>query len=105
MVPVTLLSGEHFTAGRPLDWLWIGLMTLVPGSAHLVLNWAHRFVSVTVSSVIVSVNPVVAAGGAAVVLNQSLRPQQIIGGLVAILAVAVVARRAASVEPVEVPAT
>lgn len=103
MVPVTLLSGERLTAGTPIDWLWIGLMTLVPGSAHLVLNWAHRFVRVTVSSVIVSVNPVVAAGAAAVVLHQSLGPLQIIGGLAAILAVAVVARRAASVEPVEVP--
>jgi drug/metabolite transporter (DMT)-like permease len=97
-------SGVMLVAAAAMDWLWIGLTTLVPGSAHLVLNWAHRFVRVTVSSVIVSVNPVVAAGAAAVVLNQSLGPLQIIGGLAAILAVAVVARRAASVDPVEVPA-
>jgi drug/metabolite transporter (DMT)-like permease len=104
MVPVTLVSGQRLTAGTPLDWLWIGVMTLVPGSAHLVLNWAHRFVGVTVSSVIVSVNPVVAAGAAAVFLHQSLGPLQVIGGVAAILAVAVVARRAARVEGVEVVA-
>jgi drug/metabolite transporter (DMT)-like permease len=104
MVPVTLLSGEPLSAGAPLDWLWLGLMTLVPGSAHLVLNWAHRFVNVSVSSVIVSVNPVVAAGAAAVVLHQSLDLMQVTGCLVAVLAAAVVAHRAASVDAVEVAA-
>jgi drug/metabolite transporter (DMT)-like permease len=102
MVPVTLLSGEHLTAGRPLDWLWMGLMTLVPGGAHVALNWAHRFVGVSVSSVIVSVNPVVAAGAAAVVLHQSIDFLQVMGGLVAILAVAIVASRTARGGPVEV---
>jgi drug/metabolite transporter (DMT)-like permease len=100
VLPVALLSGERLSAGTPLDWLWLGVMTLVPGSAHLLLNWAHRFVEVSVSSVIVSVNPIVAAGAAAVVLNQSLDLLQVIGCLVAVLAAAIVARRAASVDAV-----
>jgi drug/metabolite transporter (DMT)-like permease len=101
MVPVALISGQRFTAGTPLDWLWIGLMTLVPGGAHLASNWAHRFVGVTVSSVIVAANPVVAAGAAAIFLRQSLGLVQIIGGLAAIMAVAAVAGRAVRVEAVE----
>lgn len=101
MVPVALVSGQRLTVGTPLDWLWIGLMTLVPGGAHLASNWAHRFVGVTVSSVIVAANPVVAAGAAAVFLHQSLSPLQIVGGLAAILAIAVVASRAVRVEAVE----
>jgi drug/metabolite transporter (DMT)-like permease len=96
IVPVLLLSGQPLAAASPLDWLWLGLMTLVPGSAHVVLNWAHRFVDASVSSVIVSVNPAVAAGAAAVVLHQSLDLVQVTGGLVAVFAAAVVARRAAS---------
>ncbi|MGO9657178.1 MAG: DMT family transporter [Acidimicrobiales bacterium] len=101
VVPVSLLSGEPLSAGTPLDWLWLGLMTVVPGSAHLVLNWAHRFVAVSVSSVIVSVNPIVAAGAATVVLHQSLDLLQVTGGLVAVFAAAIVARRAARVGAVE----
>jgi drug/metabolite transporter (DMT)-like permease len=101
MVPVALVSGQHFTVGTPTDWLWIGLMTLGPGGAHLASNWAHRFVGVTVSSVIVAANPVVAAGAAAVFLHQSLGLMQIIGGLAAIMAVAVVAGRAVRIEAVE----
>jgi drug/metabolite transporter (DMT)-like permease len=67
----------------------------------LASNWAHRFVGVTVSSVIVAANPVVAAGAAAIFLRQSLGLVQIIGGLAAIMAVAAVAGRAVRVEAVE----
>ncbi len=104
VLPVALLSGEPLSAGTPLDWLWLGVMTLVPGGAHLALNWAHRFVAVSVSSVIVSVNPIVAAGAAALVLDQALNPLQVTGCLVAVIAASVVARRAASAGAVEVGA-
>jgi drug/metabolite transporter (DMT)-like permease len=98
MVPVTLLSREHLTAGTLEDWLWLGLLALLPGAAHLLANWAHRFVDVSVSSVIVSINPVIAAGAAAVVLHQSLNGSQTAGGLVAVLAVVMLARRAARIK-------
>jgi drug/metabolite transporter (DMT)-like permease len=97
MIPVTLLSREHLTAGTLQDWLWLSLLALLPGAAHLLANWAHRFVDVSVSSVIVSVNPVIAAGAAAVVLHQSLDGSQTAGGLIAVLAVLMLARRAARV--------
>ena len=99
MVPVTLLSREHLTAGNLQDWLWLSLLALLPGAAHLLSNWAHRFVDISVSSVIVSVNPVIAAGAAAVVLHQSLDAWQTAGGLLAIVGVVMVARRAASFKP------
>jgi drug/metabolite transporter (DMT)-like permease len=105
MVPVTLLSREHLTAGTPQDWLWLGLLALLPGGAHLLTNWAHRFVDISVSSVIVSINPVIAAGAAAIVLHQALDAWQTAGGLVAIVGVVMVARRAARVEPSAEPAT
>jgi drug/metabolite transporter (DMT)-like permease len=105
MVPVTLLSREHLTAGNLQDWLWLGLLALLPGAAHLLSNWAHRFVDISVSSVIVSVNPVIAAGAAAVVLHQSLDGWQTAGGLLAIVGVVMVARRAATFKPNKEPVT
>jgi drug/metabolite transporter (DMT)-like permease len=105
MVPVTLLSREHLTAGNLQDWLWLSLLALLPGAAHLLSNWAHRFVDISVSSVIVSVNPVIAAGAAAVVLHQSLDAWQTAGGLLAILGVVMVARRAATFKPHRQPIT
>jgi drug/metabolite transporter (DMT)-like permease len=99
MVPVTLLSREHLTIGTARDWLWLSLLALLPGIAHLLSNWAHRFLDISVSAVIVSVNPVIAAGAAAAVLHQSLDRWQAAGGLIALVGVVMVARRAAKLEP------
>jgi drug/metabolite transporter (DMT)-like permease len=93
VTPVALLSGEKLTPARPTDWLWVGLLSLVPGAGHLLFNWAHRYVEISVSSVIGSGNPVVASVAALIILGQPLTPLQVVGGLVAVIAIAVVARR------------
>lgn len=104
IAPVTLLSGERLMGGTPADWLWMGLLALIPGGAHLLVNWSHRFVGVSVSSVIVSVNPVVAAGAAVVVLGQRLDAVQVVGGVVAVVAASMIARRAVREQPALVSA-
>lgn len=93
VTPVALLSGENLTPARPTDWLWVGLLSLVPGAGHLLFNWAHRFVEVSVSSVIGAGNPVVASVAALMILRQPLTALQVAGGLVAVVAIAAVARR------------
>lgn len=93
MTPVVLLSGQSLTRVRSGDWIWILLMAIVPGGAHLVMNWAHRYVDASVSSAIACLNPLVAAVAAFVILNQPLGPVQILGLLIAIAAIAVIAAR------------
>lgn len=93
LLPVLFLSGESAAVPHPGDWLWILLLALVPGTGHLLINWAHRSVDVSVSSVIGASNPIFAAGGAWIVLGQGLGAIQIASGIVAIAAIAVVAAR------------
>lgn len=93
VTPVALLSGEKLTPARPTDWLWVALLSLVPGAGHLLFNWAHRFVEVSVSSVIGTGNPVVASVAALMILGQPLTALQVVGGVVAVVAIAAVARR------------
>lgn len=95
MTPVALLSGEHLGPVRPADWCWLALLALVPGSGHLLFNFAHRVVDVSVSSVVSAGNPVVASLLALVVLGEPLDAIQVAGGIVAVLAIAAVARQAA----------
>jgi drug/metabolite transporter (DMT)-like permease len=57
------------------------------------MNWAHRYVDASVSSVIGSSNPIVAAVAAMVILGQPLTSTQVACGLVAIGAITVVAAR------------
>ncbi len=101
LTPIVLLSGQSLARVKAGDWLWICLLAVVPGSAHLIMNWAHRYVDASVSSVIGSSNPIVAAVAAMAILGQPLTAVQVGAGLVGIGAIAVVAARHR--QPVESP--
>jgi drug/metabolite transporter (DMT)-like permease len=93
LTPIVLLAGQSLGRVEAGDWLWISLLAIVPGSAHLLMNWAHRYVDASVSSVIGSSNPIVSAVAAVVILGQPLTAVQVCGGLVGVAAIAVVATR------------
>ena len=93
LTPIVLVSGQSLGRVEAGDWLWIALLAVVPGGAHLAMNWAHRYVDASVSSVIGSSNPIVAAAAAVVILGQPLTIVQVACGLVAIAAITVVASR------------
>ena len=95
MTPVALVSGEPLAPVRPADWFWLALLAIVPGSGHLLFNFAHRFVDVSVSSVVSAGNPVIASLLALLVLGEPLEAVQVVGGIVAVLAIAAVAYHAA----------
>jgi drug/metabolite transporter (DMT)-like permease len=95
MTPVALLCGEPLAPVRPADWFWIALLAIVPGTGHLLFNYAHRFVDVSVSSVVSAGNPIIASLLALLVLGEPLDAVQVAGGIVAVLAIAAVAYQAA----------
>ncbi|MGA2531071.1 MAG: DMT family transporter [Acidimicrobiales bacterium] len=90
---VVLASGQNLGRVEAGDWLWIALLAVVPGGAHLMMNWAHRYVDASISSVIGSSNPIVAAAAAVVILGQKVSLLQILCGLAALAAITVVAGR------------
>ena len=98
ITPIVLLSGQSLGRVEAGDWLWIFLLAIVPGGAHLVMNWAHRYVEASVSSAISCLSPLVAAVAAMVILGQPLTVVQVCGVLVGLAAIAVVAAR--HIEPV-----
>jgi drug/metabolite transporter (DMT)-like permease len=77
--------------------LWIALLSVVPTGAHLLMNWAHRYLDVSIASIIGSANPIVAAVASYVILGQRLDAIQMAGGIVGIAAITVIARRRAPV--------
>jgi drug/metabolite transporter (DMT)-like permease len=92
ITPVALASGESFTAIPARDWGWIVALAVVPGVGHVLMNWGHRFVDASVSSVIAILNAPVAAVAALIILGQALSLFQIACGSVAVIAIALVAR-------------
>jgi drug/metabolite transporter (DMT)-like permease len=93
VTPIVLLSNESLARVQAGDWLWISLLALVPGTGNLVMNWAHRYVDASVSSVIGCLSPLIAAIAARVILSQSLSAVQIGGVVGGLSAIAVVATR------------
>jgi drug/metabolite transporter (DMT)-like permease len=103
MTPLTLISGQDLTIGRTQDFVWLAILIVLANGGHLLMTWAHRHVDVSVSSVILLGSPAVAAIAALLILGEALSPLQIAGGVMVLVGVGAVARRAARVaesEPV-----
>ena len=78
--------------GEPGEWPWIVALAVVPGVGHVLMNWGHRFVDASVSAVIGILNAPVAAVAALIILGQALSLLQILCGVVAVTAIALVAK-------------
>jgi drug/metabolite transporter (DMT)-like permease len=72
--------GARLTGLGGDDWLAIAYLTLVGTAAHVLVNWAQRYVDLSVASLILLAQPVVATFGAAVMLDQRIAPVGIVGG-------------------------
>jgi drug/metabolite transporter (DMT)-like permease len=90
---VVLLAHQSLGGVHSRDWIWIVILSIVPGSGHLIMNWAHRYVDASVSSVVACLSPLVAAVAAMIFLGQSLTILQIFGVIVGLAAVALIAVR------------
>jgi drug/metabolite transporter (DMT)-like permease len=93
VTPIVFISGQSLSQVKVDDWTWIILLAVVPGSGHLIMNWAHRYVDASVSSILGCLSPLVAAVAAIPILGQSLTVSQIVGVLVGLAAIAAVAAR------------
>lgn len=94
VTPVALVHGLEVSALSGGDWARILTVVFTSGvGAHMLVNWAHPYVKVSVSSVIVLLTPVVATTGAWVVLDESLTALQMLGNGVTLAAIVAVTRR------------
>lgn len=101
VTPVALLSGQRLDPGGPGAWAWIAALAIGSGGmGHLLLNWAHGHVELSVMSLLTLAVPVVAVISARVFLGEQLVLAQILGMAVVILALAVVALHTARPVPV-----
>ena len=69
------------------------------GVGHLLINWAHDHVELTVMSLLTLAVPVFAVASAAIFLDEGVTWVQVFGMLIVIGALSVVAVRAARTEP------
>lgn len=89
ITPIALLSGQDVASGGLADWVWLGVFVLFPGAgAHLLMAWAHRYVDVSVSSLMIVGVPVISVVAAWLVLDEPLNALTVIGSIVVVVAIA-----------------
>jgi drug/metabolite transporter (DMT)-like permease len=93
VTPIVFISGQSLSQVKLGDWTWIVMLAVVPGGGHLIMNWSHRYVDASISSILGCLSPLVAAVAAIPILGQSLTFSQVAGVLVGLGAIAAVAAR------------
>ncbi len=105
VAPIALLSGQQLDPGGAGDWGWIaGLAIGSGGIGHLLINWAHEHVDLSVMSLLTLAVPVVAVVSAAIFLDEPIGWIQAVGMAVVIAALGVVVRQTTRPPEVAVPA-
>jgi drug/metabolite transporter (DMT)-like permease len=104
IAPLALATGELTGPTARLTWSafgWVVLIVLLPGSGHLLINWAHNHTTITTSSLLTLLIPVLSTAGGALWLSQRIDGVQAAGIGVVVVALAVVIlgdARAAAIE-------
>jgi drug/metabolite transporter (DMT)-like permease len=100
LLPMAALDAGRVVPGWPSvgQWAWLCLLLAVPGTGHLLMNWAHLHVSLSLAGLLTLAIPALSAFGAWLALDQELDPVQVVGMAVVIASLVVVVRRDARLQ-------
>ena len=91
--PVAIASGTLGVGVRPADWMWLALFLVGAQGGHVLVAWAHAEVDVSVSSMFVLAQPIIASVAAMALLGEPLTGLEVLGGAVVVASVAAIVRR------------
>ena len=101
VTPIALVFGGRIDPGGLDSWAWICLLAIGSGGiGHLVINWAHDHVDLTVMSLLTLAVPVFAVVSAALFLDEDVTWVQVLGMAIVLGALSVVAVSTAREVPV-----
>jgi drug/metabolite transporter (DMT)-like permease len=89
LVPLIVVHGDRLSAPHATSWLWVVAMVALPGTGHLLLNYAHEYVRLSLLGLLTLLNPVVSTLLAWLLLDERLVLVQIAGMAVVIGALGV----------------
>lgn len=98
ITPIVALSGQPLGRLDARDLGYLALFVLGASSGHLLVAWAHSTVDVSVSSLLMLAQPVIAPIAALLILGEPIGPLAIAGGLIVIASLAAIVRRATAAD-------
>ena len=79
VTPVALASGQSLRVPDGRTW-WLLAMTVVLGGAgHFLMNWAHAYTPIMLTSLLTLASPPVSVAAAAVVVDEPVLPAHVVG--------------------------
>lgn len=94
IAPVVLLVGGPLAVDSAGSWAVIVAIAVISGGlGHWLMNWAHAHIPLAMASLMTLIIPVAAVATAAVLLDESIGPQQLVGIGVVLGALAMVILR------------
>ena len=100
LAPVAVIDAGGVVVPTSEQMWWLLALMIVPATGHLLMNWAHGVVHLSIASLATLVIPVISSVGAVFLFSETLRPLQLIGMAVVLTALAYVIAKDAQVEPV-----
>jgi drug/metabolite transporter (DMT)-like permease len=93
LIPVSVVSTGGVDVPDAGTLAGLGVLVLIPGTGHLLMNWAQAHLRLTMSSTLTLALPVLSTVGAALFLDEPVVALQVLGMVVVLLALAVLVRR------------
>ncbi|QDU86157.1 EamA-like transporter family protein [Planctomycetes bacterium Pla163] len=87
VVAPSLLLAEAVLPTSGWQWFLIAALALGPGNGHLLVNWAHRRVTVAFASLVLTAVPLLAGLWAHLVLDEPFGPEHVLGAVVVAIAI------------------
>lgn len=93
LTPFMAAWGRNAAGPRGIDWALIAAVAFVSGTGgHLLVTWAHRHIDLSVMSLVMVTQPIIATVMARAWLSEPVTLVQTAGGVVALLSLAMVVR-------------
>jgi drug/metabolite transporter (DMT)-like permease len=94
-LPIVAVSGQDIVPSSPASWFWVVAMVALPGTGHLLVNYAHASLSLSITSMLTLLGPVTSTLLAFWFLDQTVAPVQVVGMAIVLAALGVVVLRQA----------
>jgi len=103
LLPLALIDAGGVVMPNSTQWLWIAALLAGPGTGHLLMNWAHPRIRLTLSSMLTLAIPVLSTAGGAVFYSEGIDLAQVVGMCVVISVLVLVVRRDAALTGSSIP--
>lgn len=95
LFPISIVDAGGIDLPSWEQWAWLAALLAVPGTGHMLMNWAHSHVRLVIASMLTLAIPVLSSIGAVLFLDETVNGIQVFGMVITLGALALVIRREA----------